>query len=168
MPTDDDEVTPRRLYMSRRTLMRGGILAATAAGTGWLYRKLNDPSSGGAQTARLDALVAAPAGAGSGFVVTGEEQTDFQSATHYNNFYEFTTDKDAVAAEGCGNFKTAGWKVAVDGLCAKSPTHVRPWTRPASKVSGARGAGLPDAVRRDVVDGDPVGRVLAGEAARPR
>ncbi len=34
---------------------------------------------------------------------------------NYNNFYEFTTDKDAVAAAAAG-FKTAGWTVSVGGL----------------------------------------------------
>jgi sulfoxide reductase catalytic subunit YedY len=37
---------------------------------------------------------------------------------HYNNFYEFTTNKDAVAAASA-NFKTDGWKIGVEGMCAK-------------------------------------------------
>jgi sulfoxide reductase catalytic subunit YedY len=47
-----------------------------------------------------------------------EAETPFQSITHYNNFYEFSTDKDGVAAT-VGDFSTAGWKVTVDGLVAK-------------------------------------------------
>jgi sulfoxide reductase catalytic subunit YedY len=108
----DDEVTPQPLYMNRRALLRGGILAATAAGTGWLYRRLNDASSVGAKTAKLDAVTP------SAFTVD-EEQTAEESATHYNNFYEFTTDKEDVAAKAAG-FVTAGWKLAVDGL-VKNP-----------------------------------------------
>src|SRR5581483_5567145 len=37
---------------------------------------------------------------------------------HYNNFYEFSTDKEAVA-EKAANFKTDGWTVSVEGLCNK-------------------------------------------------
>jgi sulfoxide reductase catalytic subunit YedY len=125
MAYDDDQVTPRPLYMNRRMLMRGGLLAATAAGTGWLYRKLNDPSSGGAHTAKLDGLVAAPSGSASGFVVTGEAQTAFESATHYNNFYEFSTDKEDVAQAAAG-FVTTGWKLAVGGLVKDPHTFTVP------------------------------------------
>ena len=52
---------------------------------------------------------------------TDEAQTPFQSVTHYNNFYEFTTDKDGVAA-AVGGFSTNGWKVMVDGLVSKPTT----------------------------------------------
>ena len=37
----EHEITPREMYLDRRTLMRGGLLAATAAGTALLYKKLN-------------------------------------------------------------------------------------------------------------------------------
>jgi len=37
---------------------------------------------------------------------------------HYNNFYEFTTNKDRVAEASMG-FTTHGWKLEVGGLCAK-------------------------------------------------
>jgi len=47
-----------------------------------------------------------------------EARTSLQDVTHYNNFYEFTTDKDSVA-DASANFKTAGWKVEVDGLVSK-------------------------------------------------
>jgi hypothetical protein len=38
-----DEITDKRLYLNRRLFMRGGLLAATMAGTGLLYRNLNPP-----------------------------------------------------------------------------------------------------------------------------
>src|SRR5208283_4343936 len=41
-----------------------------------------------------------------------------QDITHYNNFYEFSTDKDNVA-ETAADFKTSGWKVEVCGLVSK-------------------------------------------------
>jgi methionine sulfoxide reductase catalytic subunit len=40
------------------------------------------------------------------------------SVLNYNNFYEFSTDKDGVAKAAAG-FSTQGWKLAVDGLVHK-------------------------------------------------
>lgn len=47
--------------------------------------------------------------------------TDEFAATHYNNFYEFTTDKRGVA-DLVGKFKTQPWAIAVKGLVAKPKT----------------------------------------------
>ena len=44
--------------------------------------------------------------------------TPLASVTHYNNFYEFTTDKDGVA-DRAKHFTTKGWQVTVDGLVGK-------------------------------------------------
>jgi sulfoxide reductase catalytic subunit YedY len=55
--------------------------------------------------------------AASGFRVD-EPQTSLQDVTHYNNFYEFTTDKDQVADLSAA-FNTSGWKVEVGGLVHK-------------------------------------------------
>jgi sulfoxide reductase catalytic subunit YedY len=49
---------------------------------------------------------------------TSEAETSLQSITHYNNFYEFSTEKEGVAG-AIGAFSTKGWKVAVDGMVAK-------------------------------------------------
>ncbi len=38
--------------------------------------------------------------------------------TNYNNFYEFTTSKEGVAALAA-NFRTSGWQIKVDGLVDK-------------------------------------------------
>jgi sulfoxide reductase catalytic subunit YedY len=59
-------------------------------------------------------------GVGSGFRVD-EPMTPLESIAHYNNFYEFSTDKDGVAPLAAG-FKTDGWKVTVDGLVQKPRT----------------------------------------------
>jgi len=53
----------------------------------------------------------------SGFRVDDAE-TSFQDITHYNNFYEFSTDKDGVAP-AAANFETNGWQVSVEGLVRK-------------------------------------------------
>ena len=68
--------------------MRAGILAASALATGAVYRRLNRVSATTVQTQRIDGLVT------SGFHVS-DTATPFEDVTHYNNFYEFSTDKQA-------------------------------------------------------------------------
>jgi sulfoxide reductase catalytic subunit YedY len=119
-PRLDHEITPEHLYLNRRTFMKAGILAATTVATGGIYRLLNTPSQRVNETAKLQGVVASTAPADSGFHVD-EPLTSLADITHYNNFYEFSTDKDGVA-DAAAQFKTAGWKVTVDGLVNKPRT----------------------------------------------
>jgi sulfoxide reductase catalytic subunit YedY len=47
-----------------------------------------------------------------------EPPTPVQDVTHYNNFYEFSTDKEGVGP-AAANFETKGWRVSVEGLVRK-------------------------------------------------
>jgi sulfoxide reductase catalytic subunit YedY len=112
---NDDEVTPRRVYLARRTLVRGGILGAAAVATAVLYRKLNAVST---RTVSTKSLGAVAANTGRGFRVEDpikDPLTPLASIAHYNNFYEFSTSKEGVADAAAG-FVTAGWKISVSGL----------------------------------------------------
>lgn len=132
---DPREITPEAVYHNRRSfLRRAGILAGSVVATGALYRLLNGKDTTAVQTASLDLGGGGDAAAGTqpttrltesdrramGFVVD-EPKTSLEDVTHYNNFYEFSTDKDGVAG-AAANFKTAGWKVEVGGLCSKPRT----------------------------------------------
>ncbi|HTV41436.1 MAG TPA: protein-methionine-sulfoxide reductase catalytic subunit MsrP [Candidatus Sulfotelmatobacter sp.] len=113
------EITPPTVYFNRRHFIRAGILAASAVATGVVYRQLNHISTTTVKTAAIQGLTkATTAPADSGFKVD-EPETSFEDITHYNNFYEFSTDKQAVA-DTSANFKTDGWKVSVEGL-VKNP-----------------------------------------------
>lgn len=112
------EITSPALYFNRRNFIRTGILAASAVATGAVYRQLNHPAAGKIQTARIEGLNTATTNAASGFRVVGEAQTSLQDITHYNNFYEFSTDKEGVASAAT-NFETKGWQVSVEGLVNK-------------------------------------------------
>jgi sulfoxide reductase catalytic subunit YedY len=112
----DHEITPREMYFDRRTLMRGGLLAATAAGTALLYKKLNGVDLDATQGVPIPNLVKPPHTPSTW--VDGEAMTPRTSILNYNNFYEFTTNKDAVAG-AAKDFKTDGWKIEVGGLCNK-------------------------------------------------
>jgi sulfoxide reductase catalytic subunit YedY len=109
------QITPRALYLNRRAFLRAGVLGATAIGTAALYRRLNPVALDVTEMPPIAGLVTAAHA--NGFWVD-EEQTPRASILNYNNFYEFTTDKDAVAAAAAG-FKTTGWQVSVGGLVHK-------------------------------------------------
>ncbi len=51
------EITPRSVYLNRRSFMRAGVLTAAAAGTGLLYRKLNAVEMSTAQMPGLQGLI---------------------------------------------------------------------------------------------------------------
>jgi sulfoxide reductase catalytic subunit YedY len=71
------------------------------------------------KTQKLSGLVSPGEGGGpTGIFDVDEPKTSFTAVTHYNNFYEFTTDKDRVAERAAG-FVTKGWQVSVEGLVHK-------------------------------------------------
>lgn len=131
----ESEITPPAVYFNRRAFIKSAAMAAAVVGTGGLYRWLTRrPGSGpaGSSAGQQAAATSQPIIATTQPVVgyspemiraftTDEAKTSFHSITHYNNFYEFTTSKDEVA-EAVEGFSTAGWKVQVDGLCAKPAT----------------------------------------------
>jgi sulfoxide reductase catalytic subunit YedY len=119
-----DKVTPPEVYFSRRAFIKTGMVAASLAVTGTIYRRLSSVPAGTVEKPKLAGLTQVPP-VNSNYPPdlaktfrTDETQTSFQNITHYNNFYEFSTDKEGVA-DNVGSFSTAGWKVTVNGLVAK-------------------------------------------------
>ena len=120
----DDAVTPPEVYFSRRAFIKAGIIAASLAATGIVYRRLNGVPAMTVEKPKLAGLAPStvvdssyPPALAQAFH-TNETQTSLQNITHYNNFYEFSTDKEGVA-DNVGAFSTDGWKITVDGLVAK-------------------------------------------------
>jgi sulfoxide reductase catalytic subunit YedY len=122
------EITDERTYLNRRSFLRAGIVAASVTATGWIYRKINAPAMKSESFPPLaDIVIPATqpttrqsitgAQSTAGFTVD-EPRTSFQDITHYNNFYEFSTDKESVADAASG-FITHPWQVSVGGLCRK-------------------------------------------------
>jgi sulfoxide reductase catalytic subunit YedY len=100
------EITPRSLYLNRRQLMAGaGAAFFTAA---W----------GGVGQAAAPALgkIAKTA------YVLDEKQTSLEDVTHYNNFYEYSLNKDEPAKIAPGLLKPRPWTITVEGECAKPAT----------------------------------------------
>ena len=100
--------------------MNAGLAAASLLTTGLVYRRLNRTGSAKVETPVLGGLAKSPQGsepARSGFRVD-EPMTPLRSVSNYNNFYEFTTDKEGVAAAAAG-FVSKPWHVAVEGMVHK-------------------------------------------------
>ena len=111
------EITPPAVYWNRRQFMRAGLAAASVALTGWVYRRLNGVEMTAVDTRALPDVTPAPAtqeGIARG-VYVDEPRTSLSNITNYNNFYEFTTDKQAVAQASVG-FRPEPWQVAVGGM----------------------------------------------------
>jgi sulfoxide reductase catalytic subunit YedY len=124
----DREITPPDLYFNRRNFLRAGAAAASVAATGSLYRWFNPVV---AQTSRFPPLPNLQRSSESqqellrrGWRVD-EPLTAEGSILNYNNFYEFTTNKERVA-EASKNFHTDGWTIRVDGLVNRPRTFTLP------------------------------------------
>ena len=111
------EITDKRVYLSRRNFMRGAALAASAAATGFLYRRLLSPDVQLANPPGKPEPGAAQAGQ-KDWGLPGEAATSYQDITHYNNFYEFGTDKYSPARRAQALI-TRPWTVEVGGLVNK-------------------------------------------------
>ena len=109
------DVTPRNLYLTRRTFLRGAAIATGAVATGLLYRRINGVDLVDTMTPPI-ADLRHPTNPE--YKVADDEVTRLKSITNYNNFYEFTTNKDGVAAAS-KDFTTDGWVVEVNGMVHK-------------------------------------------------
>ena len=114
----ESEVTPESIYFSRRSLLGGAVAGLAAAGLPrWTlaedgasgYAGVEPGSAPGWFTEKLQST------RWGAVTVEGEAITPFKDATHYNNFYEFGTDK-GDPAENAGALPTAPWTVVVEGL----------------------------------------------------
>jgi sulfoxide reductase catalytic subunit YedY len=112
------EITAPAAYFNRRNFIRAGVLAASTVTTGVIYRHLNPVGKGKVNTPAIAGVIKPAASADSTGFRVDEPETSFDNITHYNNFYEFSTDKEGVAP-AAAEFDTAGWKVSVEGLVKK-------------------------------------------------
>jgi len=101
-----DEITPENLFWNRRAFLK----ASLAAGVGAAF-----PYHGYAAT--LSTL-------NEKFKLGGEKQTPEDIATSYNNFYEFSLEKEAVKKNvETWKLDAKTWKIEVGGLVDKKKTY---------------------------------------------
>ena len=107
------EITPKPVYLNRRNFITGSVaLAAAALGGHKLYRAFVPEAAQAGSKLQYQ---------NSGYG-TGEKLTPLNDVTHYNNFYEFSTDKDGPA-KLAGSFQPLPWSVSVEGLVQKPKTY---------------------------------------------
>jgi sulfoxide reductase catalytic subunit YedY len=97
------QVTPKKDYLNRRRFLASSIALGALAGA---------PSA--QATSKLNGVSKGP-------FSTDEKPTPFDAITHYNNFYEFGTDKEDPS-RNAGKFVTSPWTVRVEGEVSKPMT----------------------------------------------
>lgn len=109
---NSSEITSESRYMSRRDFLKGmGILSASAMVLA-ACRGQSVPST--------DVPTEIPIGATP--TDFSEPLTSFDAVTNYNNYYEFTINKERVA-DLAKDFPTSPWKVEVGGLVSNPKTY---------------------------------------------
>jgi sulfoxide reductase catalytic subunit YedY len=105
------DITPKSVYLDRRRFLRAmGIVGATAVAGKSLLDLALPPQAALAAT-QFTGLIKSP-------LSTTEKLNALSDVSHYNNFYEFGTDK-SDPAKNAQNFKTSPWTVSVEGEVAK-------------------------------------------------
>ncbi len=100
------DITPQHVHLSRRRFMAGGVSALVGGLLG---------SGCAAQDGRLPT-------ADGGSVPPDDTLTALEAIAGYNNYYEFSLDKEAVA-RAARDLRTSPWTVEVGGHVAKPRTY---------------------------------------------
>lgn len=120
------EITPESVYLNRRQLMVGAgaaLGAAALAGCAMPSAPPAVPTPAAGETAPPTATPdAREPSAGAATDELGDPLNDFEQITNYNNFYEFSTDKQAVARIA-SNFPVHPWTISVGGLVDNPGTY---------------------------------------------
>jgi methionine sulfoxide reductase catalytic subunit len=118
IPVRSSEITPESVYLSRRNFMKGvaaaGLTSVALAACGSKPAAKPTPAAvpGVNMTPRASAATDE----------LGDALTPYDAVTTYNNFYEFSEDKETVARVS-QNFQTSPWTVTVGGLVNKPKTY---------------------------------------------
>jgi sulfoxide reductase catalytic subunit YedY len=107
------EITPEKVYLDRRAWLKWAGAAASLVATGVAYRRFNRSGGIAVTTDPIANYLPAPPE-----FSAEDAKTPLDRVVNYNNFYEFTTDKEMVSAKAAG-FVSKPWEVTVDGHCRK-------------------------------------------------
>jgi methionine sulfoxide reductase catalytic subunit len=112
VPVKSSEITPHSLYLTRRDFIKAaGIVTGSAL--------LAACAPKASETVEPDPPVVSAAGKADEL---GDPANSFEDITHYNNFYEFSTDKEAVNRLS-QDFKPNPWTVEVYGMANNPKTY---------------------------------------------
>jgi sulfoxide reductase catalytic subunit YedY len=105
------EITPESLYLSRREFLKN--MGVIGAGSVLFAACAREPIP----TATVKPVVETESSTDE----LGDPLTSYEAITNYNNYYEFSTDKEAVAVLS-KEFVTSPWQVEVGGLVRNPKT----------------------------------------------
>ena len=122
IPIKSSEITPEEVFKNRRQFMKGAGALALGAMAAAACAAPAAPVAVPTTPAAADANGAAPAPSGPLADELGDPANTFDEITNYNNYYEFTTDKQRVA-QLARDFPTRPWTVEVGGLVRNPKTY---------------------------------------------
>ncbi len=112
-PVQPSEITPKHLYLSRRDFLKAaGIVTGSALLAACAPQFTKGPAAG------QPAPTAAPGETDE----LGDTVNAYKDITNYNNYYEFSTDKQAVARLA-QDFPTQPWTLEVSGMVNNPKTY---------------------------------------------
>jgi sulfoxide reductase catalytic subunit YedY len=111
------EITPEQVYVNRRQFMQG--IGAAAVGAAVLAACSPSAARPNEPTPTIDKT---PPAASAKTDELGDALTPYNAITNYNNYYEFSYDKEGVA-QAAANFPTSPWAVTVGGLVKNPKTY---------------------------------------------
>jgi sulfoxide reductase catalytic subunit YedY len=112
VPLKPSEITPEWVYLSRRDFLKSlGIVSAGA-----LLAAACGPAASKEASTPSDLKVSATSDE------LGDPLNTYEQITNYNNFYEFSTSKEAVA-KLAQDFRSDPWSIEVSGLVNNPKTY---------------------------------------------
>jgi sulfoxide reductase catalytic subunit YedY len=105
------DITPKSLYLNRRQILHAMGVAGAAVIGGKIFSHFAFPPATVDAGTKLNVAVKSP-------FSTTEKINTFEDVTHYNNFYEFGTDK-SDPSRNAGKFRTSSWTVSMEGEVKK-------------------------------------------------
>jgi sulfoxide reductase catalytic subunit YedY len=129
IPIDPAEITPKHVYLNRRKFLKAMGIATGAA----LLNACGPQATAEPTAAPSPAATAIPDPGSTPVPMPtaapplpaadelGNALTPFEAITNYNNYYEFSTNKETVARLAA-DFPTTPWTVEVGGMVARPTT----------------------------------------------
>jgi sulfoxide reductase catalytic subunit YedY len=105
------DITPKSVYLNRRQILRAMGVAGAAVIGGRVFSHFAFPPATVDAGTKLNVAVKSP-------FSTTEKINTFEDVTHYNNFYEFGTDK-SDPSRNAGKFRSSPWTVSIEGEVKK-------------------------------------------------
>ena len=108
------EITPESVYLSRRRFLKGAVFSAAAAALAACAPAIQSANPTQSQDSQNMSTPSGPALSDE----LGNPANSYEDITHYNNYYEFSQDKEGPA-QLATRFVSSPWQVTIGGLVKK-------------------------------------------------